>query len=164
MALTATATQSLCASTVSLLGNAWTISPFKVHIMYAVEPFESLEQSFDPFVERLRSKRSNMPLTIIYCLSYTDCADLYIYFQQMLSTMFTESQGPFVILYCQHVNKHNRPRCQRVHIILVSKDRSSPATKISRLCSCPYSEMVACVPLIHFWWNLWHQIDQEQGQ
>ena len=104
MALTATATRSLRASITSILDIydpiVIAVSPCKVNIIYAVEPCESLEQSFGPFVERLRSERTNMPRIIVYCRSYTDCADLYIYFRQNLGTMFTEPPGaPDILRY-----------------------------------------------------------------
>ena len=97
MALTATATRSLRTSVTSILGMhdpiVIAVLPCKVNIMYAVESCESLEQSFGPFVERLRNERTTMLRTIVYCRSYTDCADVYIYFRQNLGTMFTEPPG-----------------------------------------------------------------------
>ena len=68
------------------------VLPCKVN-MYAVESCESLEQSFSPFVERLQNERTTMLRTIVYCRSYTHCADVYIYYRQNLGTMFTEPPG-----------------------------------------------------------------------
>lgn len=97
MAMTATATRPLRASISSTLGLkdplVIAVSPCKANIMYVVENYESLNQSMGPFVARLQKERARMPRTIIYCRSYSDCADLYLYFRQSLGSQFTEPPG-----------------------------------------------------------------------
>ena len=91
MALTATATRTL---RISILGmsnpTVIAVSTCKAKIMYAMESYESLELSMDPFVRRIRAERTKMPHLIIYCRSYSDCADLYLFFREKLGSSFTE--------------------------------------------------------------------------
>ena len=97
MAMTATATQQLRSSITSILGMhdpvIIAVSPCKANIMYAVESYESLDQAIGPFVARLQKERAKMSRTIIYCRSYSDCADLYLYFRDNLGSHFTEPPG-----------------------------------------------------------------------
>ena len=97
MAMTATATRPLRASIISILGmcdpTVIAVSPCKVNIMYAVEPYESLDKAIGPLVARLRKERTKMPRTLIYCRSYTDCSDIYLYFYQNLGLLFTDPPG-----------------------------------------------------------------------
>ena len=97
MAMTATATRSLRTSVASILGMhdpfIIAVSSCKANIMYAVERYESLDQAMAPFVARLRDERTKMPRTFIYCRSYSDCADLYLYFRQHLGLLFTQPPG-----------------------------------------------------------------------
>ena len=92
MALTVTATRSLHTSILGM-HDPIIIAVIAMEGQHHV-PRESLEQSFGPFVEWLQNERTTMLQTIVYCQSYTDCADadadVYIYFCQNFGTMFTE--------------------------------------------------------------------------
>ena len=86
MALTATATRTLRVSIASILGmrhpTVIAVSPCKHNIMYAVESYVSLESSITPFVNKIKTERAKMPRTIIYCRTYSDCADVYLFFKK----------------------------------------------------------------------------------
>ena len=94
MALTATATRPLRTTVASILGmlepTVIAVSPCKANIMYAIEQYESMDVSLGPIVKRLDKERTKTPRLIIYCRSYSDCADLFIYFRDKLGSCFTE--------------------------------------------------------------------------
>lgn len=94
MALTATATRKLLKCVEGTLGMSEpviiSISPCKANIMYALGTYKSIKETFSPLLERLRSERQLMPRTIVYCHTYNQCADLYLYFRTSLGGEVTE--------------------------------------------------------------------------
>lgn len=80
-ALTATATKSTRQKVVSILGMinpvVVSISPHKPNILYWVGTKSSVEVTFSPVIQRLRTERTSMPRMIIFCRKYSDCALLY---------------------------------------------------------------------------------------
>ena len=90
MALTATATQTLRISIQSILGmydpTVIAVSPCKPNITYAVESLVSLESSMGPFARKLEAEKVKMQHTIIYCRTYSDCVDVYLFFKRMPGT------------------------------------------------------------------------------
>ena len=94
MALTATATRSLQKDIEDILGMknpiVVALPPSRPNIMYAVGVFKSVEDTFSPLLERLRKKRYLMPRVIVYCRTYSLCADLYEFFKSSLGGEFTE--------------------------------------------------------------------------
>ena len=97
MALTATATKTLRRDVSRIIGmrNELVVSkpPMKSNIMYAVVPFSTLEQTFLSVAERLQKERAKCPRLIVYCRTFGDCADLYLYFKSYLGRGFTEPPG-----------------------------------------------------------------------
>lgn len=83
MALTATATKTLCESVMKTLGmeNVFVVSesPDKPNIVYNVHSFESMEINFKPLINKLRTERTSMGRTLIYCRSQDACAKLYLW-------------------------------------------------------------------------------------
>ena len=57
--------------------------------MYDVVHFSSIEETFLPIAKQL-SKEATSPL---YCRSYGDCADIYLFFKGYLGTCFTNPPG-----------------------------------------------------------------------
>lgn len=94
MALTATATTKLRMDVSKTVGmrNELVVSksPSKSNIMYMVTKFSSIEETFLPIARRLRQEGSRCPRVIIYCRSYGDCADIYLYFKVYLGADFTD--------------------------------------------------------------------------
>ncbi len=94
MALTATATKQVRQAVIRTLGmktpHIIAYSPCKKNIMYAVSTFSSLEQSFEPFITRLRNDRTEFPRMIIYARSFDMCSNIYLYFKNELGEDFTE--------------------------------------------------------------------------
>ena len=94
MALTATATKTLRYSVSRNIGmrNPYivAISPCKRNIMYSVGSFVSVEDTFKPVVDRLRTERTNMPPMIIYGRTFGICADIFLSFKTELGENITE--------------------------------------------------------------------------
>ena len=82
MALTVTVTQTVRFSLSKIIGMrhpfVLAISPCESNIMYSVGSFESVEVSFKPLAERLKSDRTNIPQTIIYGRTFNICADIFM--------------------------------------------------------------------------------------
>ncbi len=97
MALTATATMKLRtdASRVIGLRNELVVSksPCKDNITYMVVDFSTVEDIFHPMASRLYKEGRKCPRMIIYCRSYGDCADLYLFFKGFLGANFTHPPG-----------------------------------------------------------------------
>ena len=83
LALTATAPRGMRIDIQKALGMAGplviTASPDKPNIILSVHPYVSLDISFGPVVEELRSARTSLGRTIIYCQKQEDCANLYLF-------------------------------------------------------------------------------------
>ena len=97
LALTATATSQLRLKVTQMLGLkdkcVVSLSPCKANILYAVNKFQSIPETFQPMVDQLSLRRQNFPQSIIYCSRYKDCADLYYFFRDSLGPDFTEPRG-----------------------------------------------------------------------
>ena len=61
-----------------------TSSPDKPNIILSVRPYVSLDISFGPVVEELRSARTSLGRTIIYCQKQEDCSNLYLFFKMCM--------------------------------------------------------------------------------
>ena len=96
MALTATATKTLRRDVSRIIGmrNELVVSkpPVKSN-MYAVVPFSTLEQTFLSALSSFFLKSFSNPRLIVYCRTFGDCADLYLYFKSYLGRGFTEPLG-----------------------------------------------------------------------
>ena len=101
MALTATATSILRTQVSKIIGmrNELIISksPSKENMMYAITEFSTLEETFSPIALRLRQEGIKCPRILIYCRSYKDCADLYLFFRSKLGSHFTYPPGAPVL-------------------------------------------------------------------
>ena len=62
----------------------------KKNLVYAVEKFRNIIDSFNPMVKKLAELRSEMPRIIIYCRRYEDCSNIYVMFRNLLGVHFTE--------------------------------------------------------------------------
>ena len=97
MALTATATKTLRQAVMTIIGmqnpSVIAINPCKMNLMYTVSSFDSIEKTFHPLVEKLRTERIRMPRTLIYTRQYHLCADMYLYFKKELGGEFTEPRN-----------------------------------------------------------------------
>lgn len=94
LALTATATKSLCAKVSEVIGLidplVISVSPCKPNIVYAVSGFTTISTSFAPILHELKEKKTNFPRMIIYCRRYDDCSKLYRYCRSELGQRFLE--------------------------------------------------------------------------
>ena len=94
MALTATATKTMQVQVSRVLGMCKpfviAVPPCKKNTVYVLRRHDSIETTFQPIVDRLRLEHRTMPRTIVYCRSYNDCSNLYIYFRTQLGEMFTD--------------------------------------------------------------------------
>ena len=97
LALTATASKTLRFEVARMLAmkdeQVIALSPCKDNIAYAVAPFTTLEESFNPLVTRIRKERKLFPKMIIYCRTFEECSSLYIFFRKKLGADFTEPVG-----------------------------------------------------------------------
>ena len=98
MALTATATKStrkdICKSLGMIRPVLILLSPEKNNIKDQVsEKTEGFEEIFAPIVEEIRSKRTNMEKTIIFCRTYEQTSHIYLFFKYMLGQAATEPIG-----------------------------------------------------------------------
>ncbi|XP_003391313.1 PREDICTED: ATP-dependent DNA helicase Q1-like [Amphimedon queenslandica] len=98
MALTATATKATRKEVMRILGmrNAVLVtkSPDKPNIYYSVsEKNESIDDTFEPLIQELRTSRLQTVKTIIFCRTYQDCSYLYLLFKSSLGTEFTNPIG-----------------------------------------------------------------------
>ena len=98
MALTATATSSTRRAVVTLLKMVHpeivSVSPNKTNIKYSVCRNErGLEETFSPLVEELRQKRKRMDRTIIFCRTYDQCAQIYMFMVDRLGKEMMDPIG-----------------------------------------------------------------------
>ena len=94
MALTATATSKLRKRVISLVGMidpvVTYVSPCKPNIVYRLDKFDNIKNTFEPLLERIKKERCTLPRVIIYCRRYDDCSCLYSFFNCGLGDRFTE--------------------------------------------------------------------------
>ena len=106
MALTATATKSpqrdICTKLGMLNPFIFSQSPNKLNIQYSVvKQDESLEETFAPLLDELRTKRERVEKTIIFCHTYDYTGRIYLILQNGMGREFT-----------QPVGAPNLPRCR----------------------------------------------------
>jgi len=94
LAMTATATKTLCMKVAEVIGLVdplvITVSPCKPNLIYAVANFTSLAETFTPLLLELTKQRTSFPRTIIYCRTHEHCSKLYRFFKSGLKGGFTE--------------------------------------------------------------------------
>ena len=56
----------------------------KPNIILSVHPYVSLDISFGPVVEELRSTRTSLRRTIIYCQKQEECSNLHLFFKMCM--------------------------------------------------------------------------------
>ena len=137
MALTATATKNTRISICHKLGM---IRPFviakppnRVNIKYIIAtPLCTLEDTFTPLVENLRTSRLNFERTIIYGRSYDACSSIYLLFSVTTRTRHDRpcwEHGPGKKslsghVYCTYYIKcqglHSTVICQNQHVIIAT--------------------------------------------
>lgn len=97
MALTATATMQTRKEVIRLTGMHKPVlvlkSPEKPNTFYSVEMKGELEESFYFLAEKLRSLRTKMEKTIIFCQTYNDCSQLFLFFRDVLEEEITDPIG-----------------------------------------------------------------------
>lgn len=52
-----------------------------------------MEKTFDKVALKLREEGTKFPRIIIYCQTYSDCSNLYLYFRRYLGIKFTDPPG-----------------------------------------------------------------------
>lgn len=84
----------LCQKVISILGMRNPIltyvSPCHPNIVYFVETFESIANTFQHLLDLVRKERECLPCVLIYCRRYQDCSNLYKFFKRGLGDKFTE--------------------------------------------------------------------------
>ena len=65
-------------------------SPEKENLYFSVVKFESISATFQPLLQELMEKRTNMDRTLIFCRNLIDCANLWIKFCKFLGPNITE--------------------------------------------------------------------------
>ncbi len=97
MALTTTATSKLRRSISRIIGMNDELvvskSPNKNNITYAIVESSVINETFLPIAKHLREDQVKYPDTIIYCRSYTDCANIYSFIKSYLSIYSTNPPG-----------------------------------------------------------------------
>lgn len=100
MALTATATRKSRRSICRTLGMTRPVTfvqlPNRPNIKYTVHKKSStciMEETFAPLVEEVRRLRSAVDRIIVFCRSYNDCTELYLFFKRRLGKECTEPIG-----------------------------------------------------------------------
>ena len=76
------------------------VVPCKANIMDGVGMFCSIQATFSPLLERLRTERQVMSCMLVFCCTYNMCADLFAYFKLSHGNDFTEPPNSV------EVNKH----------------------------------------------------------
>ena len=96
MALTATVTSSDRIAVTQMIGlqNPYTLTqtPSKPNIVYHIGSFKTVPDTFKKFADRLRFERVAFPKTIIYCTSFSMCADIYLFLKYCLGPAFLNPQ------------------------------------------------------------------------
>ena len=97
LAMTATATASLRKSVIKTLGmidpEVITENIDKTNLIYGVLRFESVEITFNNVIQTLKSERTKMPRTIIYCQHQDKSAQLYLLMKMMFGEEHVEPVG-----------------------------------------------------------------------
>ena len=97
MALTATATRTLRADVIKVLGMkspvVVTVHPDKSNIKYEVVPFISMNKNFGVLADQLRDNPVSIGRAIIFCQRLEDCPKIYRFFQSALGDKFTYPPG-----------------------------------------------------------------------
>ena len=97
MAFTATATVQTRKEVIRLTGMHKPVlvlkSPKKPNTFYSVEMKGELEESFYFLAEKLQSLRTKMEKTIIFCRTYNDCSQLFLFFRDVLEEEITDPIG-----------------------------------------------------------------------
>ena len=98
MALTATASKATRREVICTLGMTKpvtiSICPEKRNIVYYVnEKNGEVEEIFQYLVEELQSNRTETDKTIIFCRTYKDCSNLYLFFKDSLKEEITDPVG-----------------------------------------------------------------------
>ena len=96
MALTATATSSDRIAVMQMMGlhNPYTLkqAPSKPNIVYHIGSFKTVPDTFKHFANSFRFERVAFPKTIIYCTSFSMCADIYLFLKYCLGPAFVNPQ------------------------------------------------------------------------
>lgn len=96
MALTATATRTICLSVSRTIGlkNPYVLtrSPCKSNLIYTTGIFKTVEETFCVLADRLREQKASFPKTIIYGQSFRMCGDIYLYLKDRLGPSFTQPE------------------------------------------------------------------------
>lgn len=58
--------------------------------MFTIGSFVSVKETFKPIVEKLKEEREKMPRMIIYGRTFGICADIFLYFKEVLGENITE--------------------------------------------------------------------------
>ena len=69
------------------------LPPSQPNITYKIEQLPSLSEFCDNISGEILSMRLAYPKTLIFCRSYTDCAELYKSFRRKMGSYFTEPCG-----------------------------------------------------------------------
>ena len=103
-------------------------SPNKPNITFWVaEKPATMEDTFMPLIERVRTERMSLPRVIIYCRSHNDCATLYGLFRDNLGRDFTEpaglpdlSESRLVDMFTSATSKKVRASILKVYSLLMN--------------------------------------------
>ena len=97
MALTATATKTLRADIIKVLGMkspvVVTVNPDKANIKYEVVPFISMNKTFGVLADQLRDNPVLIGCAVIFCQRLEDCPKIYRFFRSALGEKFTYPPG-----------------------------------------------------------------------
>ena len=97
MALTATATKTLCADVIKVLGMkkpvVVAVNPDKANIKYEVVSFISMNRTFGALADQLTVNQTSIGRTIIFCQRLEDCPKIYRFFRSALKDRFTYPAG-----------------------------------------------------------------------
>ena len=92
MALTATATKRdrLAISRIIGLKNPFVLTrcPTSPNLIYSVEAFVSVDESFKSFASKLKKEKTSFPKTIIYGRSFSMCSNVYLLLKDRLGHDF----------------------------------------------------------------------------
>jgi ATP-dependent DNA helicase RecQ len=98
MAVTATASPTTRQQIICILGMNRPVMivkcPDKPNVVYTIKKKkEEIEEAFQPLVDELLEKRTNVDKTIIFCRNYTDCSHIYLFFKSRLKEYLSEPPG-----------------------------------------------------------------------
>lgn len=69
------------------------INPHRSNIIYGVAKFASMEESFMRMIMLLKTRRTDMPRTLVYCQMQDQCARLYLLMRAVLGSDSTHPPG-----------------------------------------------------------------------